>query len=242
MPTQGSAFHRKRIGEGTDYRILRSRFISFSVCSLCFSKSGFQSILSFDSPWLQDVLVSEPLNLPLALRLFLSSSLFILPFSQFPDFAVTLHPQRQHQSPSLHLRLAKDLHGGSRAVWAGGEHRYSRLPHQPTQQPARGPAQVRGGAQAQPHPPSVAVTCPWANLVLVTSRAASGPIVMVTPQRPALPPTCCVPSFSHLDPLLPRSGPRPVPRDSWEGGRESGGGRWARNPFLSASNVPRLGF
>lgn len=143
---------RKRIGEGTDYRVLLSRFISFSVCSLCFSKSGFQSILSFDSPWLHAVSVSAPLSLPLPLWLFLSSFLFILPFSQFPDFAVTPHSQCQHQPLSLHLRAAKDLHEGLKEVWAGGEQRCSRRPHQPTRQLARGPARVMGGAQAQPHP------------------------------------------------------------------------------------------
>lgn len=90
-------------------------------------------------------LVSPSLAVPVVL------SVFILPFSPFPAFSVTLHPPMPNQAPSpasgsLCLRPAGDLNAGPRE--GGGGRRGA--PERPAA--ARGPARVGGGAEAQPHP------------------------------------------------------------------------------------------
>lgn len=158
MPSQSSA-SRRRIGEGTnDLRVFNPFSSPFSQRPLCFSKSVFQSLLSFDSPLLHTISVYVS-------QLSLSNCVcrsFCL-FSLFPVFSVALHHQYQPKSALQQQSLnspapAEDLHAGSREVCTGGgtNAKGDRSPRlrfpQPSRQQARGPARARGGAQAQPHP------------------------------------------------------------------------------------------
>lgn len=92
-------------------------------------------------------------------------SMFILPIFRFPAFSVVLHPQCQpksalkHQSLCLHSRPNRRSACGVEGSYrqeestgaAGDPGPHLRSP-QPSPEPARGPARVRGGIQAQPHP------------------------------------------------------------------------------------------
>lgn len=161
MPSQSSA-SRRRIGEGTnDLRVFNPFSSPFSQRPLCFSKSVFQSLLSFDPPLLHTISVYVS-------QLSLSNCVcrsFCL-FSLFPVFSVALHHQCQPKSALQQQSLnspapAEDLHAGSREVCTGGEHKCERGPQSKTAIPAAIPAtstwasprQGRGSGAAPPPPP-----------------------------------------------------------------------------------------
>ena len=144
------------------------------------------------------------------------------------------HPQCQPKSP-LHHHSSP-----SAALGDGGEHAEDGTqkrwvagvggPCLQARKPARGPAQVRGGALARPTPAVAAHVTPGESCPgdftrrLGSSRHgyAAAPSASPNPLRP------------FPDPLLSRPGPRPAPssapRDGQEGGREGGGGAGAVTP------------